>query len=176
MNHPILLELYRLHGKEVNFRGVIFCRSHNPTNWHKLRNANMCVKIAEYLDADGLIMAWEGGGNAAVDGMLTIQTAEKHGIKCSTITFEFGGQDGSEGVLLVDDVPEANAVVSGGSIEKAYTLPQVSRVVGGEVMRLNKETGGFFPPSDEEITFEQTIHFYMSGNQSGASSLSAVEY
>ncbi len=176
VNHPILLELYRLHGLELNFRGVIFCRSHNPTNWHKLRNANMCVKLAEYLDADGLIMAWEGGGNAAVDGMLTIQTAEKHGIKCSTITFEFGGQDGSEGVLLVDDVPEADAVISGGSIEKAVTLPQVSRVVGGDVMRLNKETGGFFPPADEPITFEQTIHFYMSGNQCGASKLSAVEY
>jgi glycine reductase len=49
-------------------------------------------------------------------------------------------------------------------------------VVGGDVMRLNKETGGFFPPADEPITFEQTIHFYMSGNQCGASKLSAVEY
>ena len=85
--------------------------------------------------------------------MLTIQTAEKHGIKCSTITFEFGGQDGSEGVLLVDDVPEADAVISGGSIEKAVTLPQVSRVVGGDVMRLNKETGGFFPPADEPVSY-----------------------
>ncbi len=176
VNHPILLELYKNHGKTINFRGVIFCRSHNPSNWHKERCANFNVKIAQYLDANGLIMAWEGGGNAAVDGMLTIQCAEQRGIKASTITFEFGGIDGTEGVLLVDDVPEANAVVSGGSIEKHYTLPDVDRVVGGDVMRLNKESGGYFPPSDKSITFDTTTHFYLSGNQSGHGRLFGEAY
>ena len=176
VNHPILLELYRKHGKELNFRGVIFCRSHNPSNWHKTRCANIGVKIAQYLDADGLIMAWEGGGNAAADGMLTIQCAEKHGIKASTITFEFGGVDGTEGILLVDDVPEADAICSGGSIEKPYVIPDVERVVGGDTFRLNKESGGFFPPSDKSLRFEQTTHFYLGGNQSGASTLFAEAY
>ncbi len=176
VNHPILLELYQEHGKTINFRGVIFCRSHNPTNWHKTRCAHFAVKIAQYLDANGLIMAWEGGGNAAVDGMLTIQCAEKHNIKASAITFEFGGVDGTEGILLVDDVPEADAIISGGSIEKHYTIPDVDRVVGGETLRLNKESGGLFPPADKYFTFEQTTHFYLSGNQSGASKLFAEAY
>ncbi len=176
VNSPILLELYKEHGKTINFRGVIFGRSHNPSNWHKTRCAQFAVKIAQYLEVDGLIMAWEGGGNAAVDGMLTIQCAEKHGIKASTITFEFGGADGTEGILLVDDVPEADAVISGGSIEKPYTIPDVERVVGGDVLRLNKESGGFFPPSDKALSFEQTTHFYLSGNQSGASRLFAEQY
>ncbi|SDW17153.1 glycine/sarcosine/betaine reductase component B subunit [Tepidimicrobium xylanilyticum] len=176
VNHPILLELYRLHNKELNFRGVILSRSHNPTNWHKERSANFCVKLAKYLGADGLIMAWEGGGNAAVDGMLTIQAAEKNGIKASTITFEFGGVDGTEGILLVDDVPEADAIISGGSIEKPYTLPKVERVVGGEVLRLNKESGGYFPPANKSITFDTTTHFYCSGNQSGHGKLFAEAY
>lgn len=176
VNHPIVMELYREHGKTINFRGVIFGRSHNPSNWHKERCAQMAVKIAQYLDADGLIMAWEGGGNAAVDGMLTIQCAEQHGIKASTITFEFGGVDGTEGILLVDDVPEADAVISGGSIEKPYTIPEVERVVGGDVLRLNKESGGLFPPANQAREFEQTTHFYLSGNQSGASALFAQAY
>lgn len=176
VNSPILLELYREHGKSLNFRGVIFGRSHNPSNWHKTRCANFAVKIAQYLDADGLVMAWEGGGNAAVDGMLTIQCAEKHGIKASTITFEFGGEDGTEGILLVDDVPEADAVISGGSIEKPYTIPDMERVVGGDTFRLNKESGGFFPPAEKSLRFEQTTHFYLSGNQSGASCLFAESY
>lgn len=176
VNSPILLELYKEHGKTINFRGVIFGRSHNPSNWHKTRCAQFAVKIAQYLEADGLIMAWEGGGNAAVDGMLTIQCAEKHGIKASTITFEFGGVDGTEGILLVDDVPEADAVISGGSIEKPYTIPDVDRVVGGDVLRLNKESGGFFPPSNKALSFEQTTHFYLGGNQSGASTLFAEQY
>jgi glycine reductase len=176
VNHPILLELYKNHGKTINFRGVMFCRSHNPSNWHKERCANFNVKLAKYLGANGLIMAWEGGGNAAVDGMLTIQCAEQNGISASAITFEFGGIDGTEGVLLVDDVPEANAVVSGGSIEKHYRLPDVERVVGGEVLRLNKESGGYFPPSEQSIECDTTTHFYLSGNQSGHSKLFGEAY
>lgn len=176
VNHPIVMELYKNHGKTLNFRGIIFCRSHNPTNWHKVRCANFNIKLAKYLKADGLIMAWEGGGNAAVDGMLTIQCAEKNGIKASAITFEFGGVDGTEGTLLVDDVPEADAIISGGSIEKHYRLLEVNRVVGGDVLRLNKESGGYFPSSYKEIEFENTTHFYLSGNQSGHSKLFAEAY
>ncbi len=176
VNHPIVLELYKQHGKTINFKGVIFARSHNPTNWDKERCANFNVKIAHYLGAKGLIMAWEGGGNAAVDGMLTIQAAEKSGIKASTITFEFGGEDGTEGILLVDDVPEADAVISGGSIEKTYTLPTVDRVVGGDKLRLNKESGGFFPPAEDEITFDTTTQLYCSGNQAAHSKLFAESY
>lgn len=97
VNHPVLLELYRRHGKDLNFKGVLFCRSHNPSNWHKQRCASFNVKLAQMLGAKGLVMVWEGGGNACVDGMLTIQTAEKNGIKASTITFEFGGADGHGG-------------------------------------------------------------------------------
>jgi len=176
VNHPIIMELYRNHGKTLNFRGVVFCRSHNPTNWHKERCANFNIKLARYLKADGLVMAWEGGGNAAVDGMLTIQCAERNGIKASAITFEFGGVDGTEGILLVDDVPEADAIISGGSIEKHYRLPEVDRVVGGAVLRLNKESGGYFPPSEQSVEFENTTHLYLSGNQSGHSRLFAEEY
>lgn len=121
-------------------------------------------------------MAWEGGGNAAVDGMLTIQCAERNDIKASAITFEFGGVDGTEGIILVDDVPEADAIISGGSIEKHYKLPQVERVVGGDVMRLNKEAGGYFPPADKAIEFENTTHLYLSGNQSGHGRLFAEAY
>lgn len=176
VNHPIILELYKQHGKTINFKGVVFRRSHEPTNWHKQRAANFTVKLAEMLDAQGLIMAWEGGGNAAVDGMLTIEEGEKKNIKCSTVTFEFGGIDGTEGILLVHDVPQADAVISGGSIEKHYTIPQVDRVIGGDKMRLNKESGGYFPPAENEITFETTTQFYCSGNQSGHSRLFSEEY
>jgi len=128
------------------------------------------------LGADGLVMAWEGGGNAAVDAMLTIECAEKLGIACSAITFEFGGKDGTEGDLLVDSVPEAIAIVSGGSIEKTVSLPAVGRVVGGDVLRLNKESGGWFPRAADAITFDTTTHIYCSGNQSGHSRLYGAAY
>ena len=59
VNHPILLDLYRRHGKDLWFKGVILCRSHNPSNWHKQRCASHCVKLAQMLKADGLVMASE---------------------------------------------------------------------------------------------------------------------
>mgnify|MGYP000852032540 CR=1 FL=1 len=175
-NHPILLELYRRHGVDLNFAGVVFSRSHNPTHWHKERSASFCVKLARMLGAQGLVMAWEGGGNAAVDAMLTIEYAEKLDIAATAVTFEFGGQDGTEGDLLVDSVPEAIAIVSGGSIEKTISLPPVDRVVGSEVLRLNKESGGWFPNAAEAITFDTTTHIYCSGNQSGHGRLYGAAY
>lgn len=176
VNHPILLELYKRHGVDLNFGGVVFSRSHNPTHWHKQRSSSFCVKLARCLDADGLVMAWEGGGNAAVDGMLTIQYAEKRGMRAAGITFEFGGPDGTEGDLLVDSVPEANAIVSGGSIEKSLVLPDVARAIGGDCFRLNKESGGWFPPANRSIAFDTTTHIYCSGNQAGHSRLHAAAY
>ena len=176
VNHPVLLELYRRHGKDINFKGVIFSRSHEPSNWHKQRSASQNVKLAQMVDAKGLVMVWTGGGNACIDGMLTIQTAEKHGIRASTLTFEFGGKDGTEGLLLVDDVPEADAVCSGGSIERSITLPKVDRAVGGDTFRLNKESGGWFPPATEETTIGTCTHMYMGGNQCAYSKIMCVAY
>lgn len=176
VNHPIVLDLFRRHGKELNFVGVIYSRSHNPSHWEKERCANICIKHARMLKADGLIMAWEGGGNAATDGMLTIQGGERNNIKAAGVTFEFGGKDGTEGILLVDDVPEANAIVSGGSIEKDITLPEMDRAVGGDTLRLNKESGGYFPPATDSITFDTLTQLYCGGNQCAYSKLTAHEY
>ena len=176
-NHPIIMELYKRHGKDINFKGVIFARSHQPSTWHKHRQAQMNIKLAQTLGADGLVMAWEGGGNACVDGMLTIQHAEKVGIKCSTVTFEFGGTDGTEGLLLVADDPAADCVISGGSIERSMTLQPRKRAVGGPCFRLNKESGGRFPSStDEVVELENRTHMYLSGNQCAYSKMTAEAY
>ncbi len=177
VNHPIVMELYKRHGKEINFKGVIFARSHQPSTWHKHRQANMNIKLAQIAGADGLVMAWEGGGNACVDGMLTIQHAEAAGIKCSTITFEFGGKDGTEGLLLVADDPAADCVISGGSIERPITLKPRKRAVGGPCFRLDKESGGRFPSStEEEVTIGTRTHMYLGGNQCAYSKMTAEAY
>lgn len=176
VNHPVLLELYRRHGKEINFKGVVYCRSHNPSTWHKQRCASHVVKLAQMIDAKGLVMVWTGGGNACTDGMLTAQTAERHGIKAVLMTFEFGGKDGREGILLVDDVPEADAICSGGSIEKDVHLPAVARAIGGPTFRLNKESGGFFPPSNEALTLDTNTHMFLGGNQPCYSKMTGEMY
>jgi glycine reductase len=176
VNLPVVMELSRAHGKTVNFVGVVFDRGHNNSHFEKQRVANLAASQVRRLGADGVVISWEGGGNAATDAMLTLQTCERWGIKAVAFTFEFGGPDGSEGILLVDDVPEAKYLVSGGSIEKPTTIPKVKRVAGGDVLRLRKETGGEPEPADVERTLPNTTPFYCAGNQSGIGHLAGVGY
>jgi glycine reductase complex component B subunit alpha and beta len=175
-NLPVVMELSRLHGKTLNFLGVVFDRGHNNSHFEKMRVANMAASQVRRMGAQGVVISWEGGGNAATDAMLTLQTCERWGIKATAFTFEFGGPDGSEGVLLVDDVPEAKYLVSAGSIEKPTTIPKVARVAGGEVLRLRKETGGDPEPAAAERTLENITPFYCGGNQSGIGHLAGVGY
>lgn len=173
---PVVMELARAHGKTLNFVGVVFDRGHNNSHFEKQRVANLAASQVRRLGAQGCVISWEGGGNSATDAMLTLQTLEKWGIRCTALCYEFGGPDGSEGILLVDDVPEAKYLVSGGSIEKPTRIPKVKRVAGGSVVRLRKETGGDPEPADAERTLDQTIAFYCAGNQSGIGGLAGVGY
>jgi glycine reductase len=175
-NMPVVMELARMHGKTVNFVGVVFDRGHNNSHFEKQRVANLAASQVRRLGAQGAVISWEGGGNSATDAMLTLQTLEKWGIKCVAFCYEFGGPDGSEGILLVDDVPEAKHLVSTGSIEKPTTIPKVKRVAGGDVLRLRKETGGDPDPADAERTLDNTTPFYCAGNQSGIGRLAGVGY
>ena len=175
-NLPIVMELSRMHGKTVNFVGVVFDRGHNNSHFEKQRVANLAASQVRRLGAQGVVISWEGGGNSATDAMLTLQTCEKWGIKAVAFCYEFGGPDGTEGVLLVDDVPEAKFLVSGGSIEKPTTIPRVTRVAGGDVLRLRKETGGDPEPAEAERTLDNITPFYCGGNQSGIGKLAGVGY
>lgn len=175
-NLPVVMELSRAHGKTCNFVGVVFDRGHNNSHFEKQRVANIAANLIRKLDAQGAVISWEGGGNAATDAMLTLQECERLGIKAVPFTFEFGGPDGTEGILLVDDVPEAKYVVSTGSIEKPTTIPKVERVAGGDCLRLRKETGGDPEPADVERTLDVTTAFYCGGNQSGIGKLAGVPY
>jgi sarcosine reductase len=176
VNLPVMMELARAHGKTVNFVGVVFDRGHNNSHFEKQRVANLAASQVRRLGAEGCLITWEGGGNSATDAMLTLQTLERWGIRCTALCYEFGGPDGSEGILLVDDVPEAKWLVSGGSIEKPTTIPRVARVAGGDVLRLRKETGGEAEPADVERTLSNTTPFYCAGNQSGIGHLAGVGY
>lgn len=129
-NLPAVMELSRGHGTKWDFTGVVFDQGHNDSHFLKKRTAGLAANLVRRLGAQGVLISWEGG-NAATDAMLTLQICENWGIKAVPWTFEFGGPDGREGILLVDDVPEARWVVSTGSIEKPTTIPAVQRVAGG---------------------------------------------
>lgn len=168
LNNPVIRDLFAEHGKSLNFAGIVFYRGHNYTQAEKHRAANYAAKLARFLNADGVILTGEGGGNSAIDMMLALQECERLGIKTTVITYELGGAEGKD-YPVVDSVPEANAIVSTGSCDKTITLPSMDKVVGGatylDTARPATET--------REILLEK---IYCSTNQLGAGNLIAQAY
>jgi glycine reductase len=84
-NNPIIWELQQRHGKDLNFVGVILNRGHNYTQMEKERSSHAAAKLADMLEADGVILTVEGGGNSTIDMMLACQYLERMGIKTTIL-------------------------------------------------------------------------------------------
>jgi len=128
-NHPLVLRLYEAHGKDINFAGVILQRIRFETAHGKEVGAQNAARLAKMFRADGALLTWIGGGNAFVDVMLTVQACERNGIKTALVTYEHGGKEGRDSPLLFY-LPEADAVVTTGSLDRAVELPAMDKVIG----------------------------------------------
>jgi sarcosine reductase len=173
-NNPTVMELYKGHGVDFNFVGVIISRGHNYTFYEKLRSAQFAAKLANELNARGAIITWEGGGNSIIEAMQTVKACEEQGIKAVIIGYEMGGPEG-DAIALLDSVEEANAIVSAGSIEKKIILPPLTPV-GGMQLRLGKELGGVRVDASGSLEFDISHEMYCGANQSGFGLLTARDY
>jgi sarcosine reductase len=134
LNHPIILGLYRRHGKDLDFVGVVI--ANEPVSLkEKERSAVLAAKlIREILGADGVIITKEGGGHTDIDMMQNCEVCEKLGVKTVLIDNEMLSPDGSGIFSLLDFSPMANAIISVGNIDEIIELPEVDRVIGGGSM------------------------------------------
>lgn len=165
-NNPIIWELSRRHGTELNFVGIILNRGHNYTQVDKERSSHWAAKLAGMLEADGAILTAEGGGNSAIDMMLACQYMEKMGISTTVVSSEAAGADGYDFPLFYT-VPEADAIVSVGSEDDVLAMPRVDRVIGpDETLRLME---GEFPAAE---AIELKMYYqYCGTNQVGGNVL-----
>ena len=76
-NKPLMKELYRRHGVDLNFVGIVVNRGHRDTFDLKEHGAQYSAKLAKMLGAEGAVIAFEGGGGATVDFMLTVKACEQ---------------------------------------------------------------------------------------------------
>jgi sarcosine reductase len=131
-------ELYRRHGGDVNFLGVVVGRGWQDTQFLKERQGWMMARVARLMGAQiAIIMADVSGtgGNNTIDFMQTIKACEQMGIRTVAILQESGNPDGTD-PTLVDYVPEADAIVSVGGIGwQAPAAPAVGRVIGGTTVQ-----------------------------------------
>lgn len=146
-NHPVIEELYRRHGSDLEFGGVVLY-TRGASAAAKERMSAYTAHVAKLLGADGAILTGLGSGHSLVDVMMICQKAEQQNIRTTVLLPEMaGGRDDSG---LVYHVPEADAMVSTGNYEAEISFPEVSRVIGGDELL---ETGA--PASSP---FELPLH------------------
>ena len=134
----IVQELYRRHGGDLNFLGVVIGRGWQDSQFLKERQGWMMARMARLLGAQVAIISADvggTGGNNTIDFMQTIKACEHMGIRTAAILQESGNPDGTD-PTLVDYVPEADALVSVGGIGwHTPAAPAVDRVIGGATVQ-----------------------------------------
>jgi len=173
-NKPLMKELYRRHGIDLNFVGIVINRGHRDTFALKEHGGQYAAKLAKMLGAQGAVVAFEGGGGATVDFMLTVKACEQMGIRPVAEMFEHAPV-GSGEFPIVYHVPEADAIVSRGGLAETIHAPKVERVLGGNP-RLALYGGGAVI-EDAAQSFDVASDEYWGVNwQLGESGFVAREY
>lgn len=127
-NFPTIRELYKEHGKTLNFLGVIMSNL-NVSLEQKERSAIFVAQLAKSLGADGAIVTEEGYGNPDTDYIRCIVALEDVGVKVVGISNECTGRDGASQPLVVLD-EKADALVSTGNVSTLINLPPAAKVIG----------------------------------------------
>lgn len=127
-NHAIVEELYRRHGVDLEFCGLIA----SPISTilaEKERNAMVTVNLAQQCRADAIIISQEGGGNPEADLMLICERSEKRDIKSVIVLHDNPGPDGMS-EPMINTSPLATAIVSTGNDNCIITLPEMKKNIG----------------------------------------------
>ncbi len=128
LNNPVIEDLYKRHGKDLNFIGVILTNE-NVFLADKERSSDMVGKFVEYLGLDGVLITEEGYGNPDTDLMMNCKKATDAGANVVLITDEFPGRDGKS-QSLADAKTEADALVSCGNGNIILNFPPMDKVIG----------------------------------------------
>ena len=154
LNNPIIKALYKRHGKELNFVGVVITNE-NVTLADKQRSSSYAIKLAKMLGVEAAVISEEGFGNPDADLVLNCVKAERAGIKTVLVTDEYAGANGAS-QSLADSCAEGTAVVTGGNANATIILPPMSKVIG-DIGQADVIAGGFFGSKRPDGSLEVEI-------------------
>jgi glycine reductase len=129
--NPVVDAMYRRHGVDLDFVGVIAVKTQHVSYEDKERAASATAALARRLGLDGVVVSHDTAGHAMVNLMLICERCEDAGIRTVLIVNELAGEDGTDWGL-VHVVPQATAIVSAGNKDQVVELPAMERVIGGE--------------------------------------------
>jgi glycine reductase complex component B subunit alpha and beta len=170
-NHPVIQELYRRHGRDLWFAGVVVTVA-PVTIGEKQRNAHLAARLtSEVLGADGVIATKIGGGAVDTDLMMIYERCEEMGLKAVLIIME---RYPDTGITFVPD--NVDALVTPGLTRDAITLPPVERVIGGDTLFLDNTNPDNTNPGISPLPANQELRLWIGDivgaiSQVGASRL-----
>jgi len=157
-NHGVIKELYRLHGKTLNFVGVVVATA-NMSADAKERSASMSAKlIKNVLGADGAVLVKILGGMPHLDISATGAECEKLGVKTAVTTTPLTATGTLSDTILFNEEALDLIITTGAPFERAKIAFQAKRFLGGTA-----ETQIYHPnkilqyAGDPEIDVEQYL-------------------
>ncbi|WP_250228644.1 sarcosine reductase complex component B subunit alpha [Anaeropeptidivorans aminofermentans] len=157
--NPVIEDLYKRHGKDLNFIGVILTNE-NVYLADKIRSSDMVAKLTEFLGLDGVLISEEGYGNPDTDLMMNCQKVTQAGTKVVLITDEFPGGDGKS-YSLADGVPEAEHIVSCGNGNVVVHFPPMDRIIG-MLDYVEMQIGGFSGSLKEDGSIDAELQIIIA--------------
>lgn len=171
LNNPIIEALYKRHGKELNFVGVVITNE-NVTLADKQRSSSYAIGLAKMLGVEAAVISEEGFGNPDADLVLNCVKAEKAGIKTVLVTDEYAGANGAS-QSLADSCQEGTAVVTAGNANATLVLPPMDKVIG-DIGQADVIAGGFFGSKRPDGSLEVEIQAILGAtNELGFTKISA---
>jgi glycine reductase complex component B subunit alpha and beta len=131
--NELIRTLYREHGKTLRFAGVVLMRGYEQSAVDKQSAAERAAAAAGELDADGVVITTDAGGNSHTDVMLTCRACEQAGIRTTVVLAEETDPQSAR-PILTDWVPEADSIVSTGNVEEVVEAWTPERVLGGDLL------------------------------------------
>jgi sarcosine reductase len=128
-NHALVLDLYRRHGRDLAFTGVVVCVANQLPEERDRATVITGTLVKHALGADGAVFSKSGGGAPHVDMALAAERCEQLGVKTAMLAWDLTSpDDGLQGATLFSS-PQLDAIVSVGSNNVEFPMPAVERVI-----------------------------------------------
>lgn len=129
-NHPVIIELMRRHGKELNFAGVVITVTSVEAKHRNLVSKMAASQLKEVFHADGVIITKGVGGASTLCVGAIASEAEKLGIKAVPIIQILNGKSNLGVECMISD-HNVNSIVCSGTYYHNFSLPAVETLLGG---------------------------------------------
>lgn len=141
-NHPIIVNLMRRHGKDLNFTGVLITVTSVEAKHRCLVSKMAASLLKEELHAQGVIVTKGVGGASTLCVGAIASEAEKLGIKAVPIIQILNGRSNLDVECMISE-QNVDSIVCSGTYYHNFTLPPVETLLGGpeEALYLSGDDG-----------------------------------